>query len=74
MLENSFQNANANSFDNTVGIWNVCGKKADLARYNNDSKTDLLLVLLKEGVLHWGFIGKQVQYTVLSCPLWRAWR
>lgn len=31
----------------------------DLARCNVDTGTDLLLVVLKEGVLHWGFRGDE---------------
>lgn len=31
----------------------------DLARWDIDTRTDLLLVVLKEGVLHWGFRGDE---------------
>lgn len=34
----------------------------DLSRQNNDTNTDLLLAFSEEGVLRWGFVGKQVQH------------
>lgn len=34
----------------------------DLSRQSNDTNTDLLLAFSEEAVLHWGFVGKQVQH------------